>query len=193
MYLTITEEMLKGAGSRHGGYSTTQINMGKRINEKRWKKKLVGVRVSEDWWNRFCAAKPKSKQQRKEIAKALKMERLSRVEFYRSPAWRKLRIKILNISNRRCMLCGQSPNIGVSLHVDHIKPRSKYPELSLDPDNLQVLCEDCNLGKSDQYYDDYRDEMFKKRVKDFLITDSEEEDNEIALDNEAIESIPTNF
>lgn len=28
-----------------------------------------------------------------------------------------------------------------------MKPRSKYPELALDPDNLQVLCKACNLGK----------------------------------------------
>lgn len=33
------------------------------------------------------------------------------------------------------------------MHVDHIKPRSKYPALELVLSNLQVLCEDCNLGK----------------------------------------------
>ena len=36
---------------------------------------------------------------------------------------------------------------GVVLHVDHIKPRSKFPELELSLDNTQVLCADCNLGK----------------------------------------------
>src|SRR5262249_39926358 len=30
---------------------------------------------------------------------------------------------------------------------DHIKPRSKFPELELELGNLQVLCADCNLGK----------------------------------------------
>ena len=33
------------------------------------------------------------------------------------------------------------------VHVDHIKPRSKYPKLALVKSNLQVMCEDCNLGK----------------------------------------------
>ncbi len=28
-----------------------------------------------------------------------------------------------------------------------MKPRSKYPELALDPENLQVLCRACNMGK----------------------------------------------
>jgi hypothetical protein len=42
------------------------------------------------------------------------------------------------------------------MHVDHIKPRSKYPDLELSRQNLQVLCEDCNLGKSNKYEDDWR-------------------------------------
>ncbi|MFC6439812.1 HNH endonuclease [Bowmanella sp. JS7-9] len=33
------------------------------------------------------------------------------------------------------------------LHVDHVKPRAKFPELALDINNLQILCETCNLGK----------------------------------------------
>jgi 5-methylcytosine-specific restriction endonuclease McrA len=36
---------------------------------------------------------------------------------------------------------------GNPLHVDHIKPRSKFPRLAIDINNLQVLCADCNLGK----------------------------------------------
>ena len=53
------------------------------------------------------------------------------------------------------MVCGASGKQTV-LHVDHIKPRSKYPELALDPNNLQVLCKDCNLGKSNLYNTDWR-------------------------------------
>lgn len=42
------------------------------------------------------------------------------------------------------------------MQVDHIQPLSKYPELALVEDNLQVLCKDCNMGKSNQYADDFR-------------------------------------
>ena len=52
------------------------------------------------------------------------------------------------------MLWAESPN--VELHVDHIKPRSKHPELELDINNLQILCKDCNLGKSNTDSIDYR-------------------------------------
>lgn len=69
--------------------------------------------------------------------------------FYRSSAWRKLRYSILANSSNCCAACGARSSDGARLHVDHIKPRSKYPEFALDPNNLQVLCEDCNIGKGD--------------------------------------------
>lgn len=69
--------------------------------------------------------------------------------FYNSLAWRKLRYSVLRENESTCKRCGRGLSDGIKLHVDHIKPRSKYPELALDHSNLRVLCEDCNLGKSD--------------------------------------------
>jgi 5-methylcytosine-specific restriction endonuclease McrA len=68
-------------------------------------------------------------------------------EFYSTNEWLQLRYKILKRDGRKCACCGAS-SINVVFHVDHIKPRSLFPELELFQDNLQVLCEDCNLGKS---------------------------------------------
>lgn len=50
--------------------------------------------------------------------------------------------------DRKCVLCGAAPEVdsAVRLHVDHIVPRSKGG--SNDMSNLQVLCAECNLGKS---------------------------------------------
>ncbi len=79
----------------------------------------------------------------------------SNVDFYDSDAWRSLRFKVLRKYGYKCMACGARPGIH-PLHVDHIRPRSKYPRLELDPDNLQVLCRDCNLGKSNSSRDDLR-------------------------------------
>lgn len=76
--------------------------------------------------------------------------------FYQSKEWRALRVKVLSSQGRKCCLCGRTPKDGVILHVDHIKPRSKYPELELKLRNLQILCEDCNLGKSNKYEEDWR-------------------------------------
>lgn len=55
------------------------------------------------------------------------------------------------------MCCGAKPP-NVIIQVDHIKPRSKYPDLAYDPKNLQVLCRDCNKGKYDRFEDDFRPE-----------------------------------
>jgi len=68
--------------------------------------------------------------------------------FYTTFQWLKLRYETLSKHGATCMLCG---SIEKPMHVDHIKPRSKFKELELDPNNLQVLCKDCNLGKSDSY------------------------------------------
>jgi len=70
-------------------------------------------------------------------------------DFYSSSKWREVRYKALKMYGGKCKLCGVSGSHAV-LHVDHIKPRSHYPNLALDLSNLQVLCEDCNLGKSNK-------------------------------------------
>ena len=67
--------------------------------------------------------------------------------FYETRAWKTLRYEVLRDSNGVCECCGQGRDAGVILHVDHIKPRYKFPALSLVKSNLQVLCSDCNIGK----------------------------------------------
>ena len=60
-----------------------------------------------------------------------------------------LRFMVLRRDNFKCSTCGASPakDPSVELHVDHIAPWSKDGETILE--NLQTLCRNCNLGKSD--------------------------------------------
>lgn len=81
----------------------------------------------------------------------------ARAVFYASREWREIRYQRFKISGRKCVICQRGDRDGIVLHVDHIKPRSKYPELELDLDNTQVLCEDCNLGKSNKDETDWRE------------------------------------
>ncbi len=55
-----------------------------------------------------------------------------------------------SVDGFRCINCGRSPatEVGVELHVDHIHPWSKGGKTVIE--NLQTLCSDCNLGKSDK-------------------------------------------
>lgn len=86
--------------------------------------------------------------------KSKKSEEINKDNFYNTWAWKDIRYQALDKCGRRCMSCGASPlkDNKVVLHVDHIKPFRKYPELALDINNLQVLCEDCNMGKG--YWDE---------------------------------------
>ncbi len=68
-------------------------------------------------------------------------------QFYLTADWRNVRRQIIERDGnvcKRCKLQIRDPN---ELTVDHIKQRSKYPELALDLSNLQVLCRRCNSSK----------------------------------------------
>jgi len=68
----------------------------------------------------------------------------------RTPRNPSLRLKFIVMRRDRfsCNHCGRSParDVEVILNIDHIIPWSKGGETRLD--NLQTLCQDCNLGKS---------------------------------------------
>lgn len=77
--------------------------------------------------------------------------------FYEGREWRELRYQVLVKNNGKCECCGAGKHNGKMLHVDHILPRSLFPDRELDLTNLQVLCEDCNLGKSNKDVTDWRE------------------------------------
>lgn len=76
--------------------------------------------------------------------------------FFVSDQWIRLRYRTLSKRGNICECCGHSWSVGNPLQVDHIKPRSKYPHLSLEASNLQVLCRECNMGKSNIDETDWR-------------------------------------
>lgn len=60
----------------------------------------------------------------------------------------RLRFLVLQRDNFKCCICGRTPakDSSIELQVDHIVPWSKGGETLMD--NLQTLCSQCNLGKS---------------------------------------------
>jgi len=90
--------------------------------------------------------------------------------FYKTPQWKRARYVALTTYGNRCQLCGAGPATG-PLHVDHIKPRSLFPERCLDQTNLQVLCESCHSAKGLLFLDDVRPAHAKlpaRHMADFL-------------------------
>lgn len=75
--------------------------------------------------------------------------------FYQSYQWRRLRLKVFEKYGNNCACFVPGCN-NPATHVDHIKPRSKFPHLALDINNMQLLCPECNRAKSNDIIADFR-------------------------------------
>lgn len=69
--------------------------------------------------------------------------------FYRSRAWKALRYSALRANREKhgrltCEACGSTDG---PFHGDHRVPLSKDWSRRLDPSNIQIMCEACNMGK----------------------------------------------
>lgn len=97
-----------------------------------------------------------ARKQKLDIVHSLVIGNSSSGSFYSSPEWQSIRYKAFDLHGNHCQCCGRHPTDGVVMHVDHIIPRVLKPELSLDVNNLQILCELCNMGKRADYITDWR-------------------------------------
>lgn len=86
-------------------------------------------------------------------------------DFYTSWEWRRLRYDFLKDRDRRCECCGAQPSDGVKIVIDHIKPIRHHWHLRLNFGNLQILCEDCNMGKGSRDETDWRPANVIRLVK----------------------------
>lgn len=124
-------------------------------NRKGWRRQAMSLFRLEKKYKQVKyeadADKRDAKRQRRARRRAKKLNKVSG-GFYSSWEWKKARFETLKRYGAVCMLCGSEERIV----VDHIRPRSRFPELELDLDNLQVLCNDCNMGKSNDDYTDFR-------------------------------------
>jgi len=67
--------------------------------------------------------------------------------FKNSSKWKRTRKAAFERDSYTCVWCGK---VGGILHPDHIKPKSKFPELMFDLDNIRTLCRECHR-KTDTY------------------------------------------
>jgi 5-methylcytosine-specific restriction endonuclease McrA len=142
--MRISAEELESARTPNGGYRREQ---------------LIGWGVP--WpppkgWKRALLTGSQMPIGRKEKLKRRAIRKIENGGFFKTMEWYAVRYGALKQANGRCQCCGQRPTEGNPLHVDHIKPISKFPELALEIANLQVLCAACNLGKSNKDTTDWR-------------------------------------
>jgi 5-methylcytosine-specific restriction endonuclease McrA len=171
-----TKKMLHALRSEQGGYAEYTYALLKQLAEtkgivfgKGFTKKLVGQTIKAWQLDLLIEAhfRVRSGSRHREVLAELERRvstwstyqdiKHSGSDFYRSREWRDLRMEALMVYGHQCMLCGRNPrDHGVVLHVDHIRPISRAPHLALYFSNLQILCEDCNIGKSNKYAVDNR-------------------------------------
>lgn len=171
--MLVTRLDICNASTEKGGYTKKQIAFAKKITgiKQNVISKLAGQDIEDSNWQEFIRlGQLKSKKQaitewkeKKRIKTKSKQRKLDIVskadnsEFFSSNDWLRLRVNVLEKYGASCMMCGRNYREDrVKIHVDHIKPRSKYPELALCVNNLQILCADCNIGKGNRFDTDYR-------------------------------------
>lgn len=174
----VTKEWLDTFCTERGGYTMAQVRcLGypNGFKTKSWKRKSVGIWITEENKQRFeefssrkvtKGESRKLKQEKinsdkaayiacegvKPFRSAMTTDFIKSEEFLKTFDWLQLRMRALTKLGSRCSCCGATPNNdGVKICVDHVKPRKFYPQLALDINNLQILCEDCNFGKGNGF------------------------------------------
>jgi HNH endonuclease len=70
------------------------------------------------------------------------------------------RIWVNNNSGLNCPVCTERYAGSKYKTIDHKLPRSHYPWLSMEFDNLWVICNHCNIEKSDMNWFEYEQYIF---------------------------------
>lgn len=128
------------------GYRITKRKKTDKRKIRDLKKSLIQLQKSLEKKNKIIENAIHNKVALKKISTQRKYH-----PIYDSLEWKKLRYATLRKFNFKCLACNSTNK---ELHVDHIKPHSIYPSLAFDENNLQVLCKDCNLSKSNKFEDD---------------------------------------
>jgi hypothetical protein len=116
--------------------------------KKGWKKAMVGLEITEEQQKIFEKGKNRLIRRKKKFVLCYKGDHWSFL-------WQTLRYAAKEKYGLICMKCGKTEDEAV-IHVDHIEPVSLYPEKAYDFSNLQILCAQCNIKKSNKDFTDYR-------------------------------------
>lgn len=120
--------------------------------KQKYRKEQKAIRMAAV--NRAKAVKPSGDH--------VKKSKAEKDAFYASWDWRTARMVALQKHGRRCQCCGATPlhvdprGQLVRIVVDHIISIGTDWSRRLDPDNHQVLCDECNMGKGNWDTTDYR-------------------------------------
>jgi len=111
-------------------------------------KVIVDILKSKENINRIKYIIEKHKLQDSiKIPECYKKDFSKKEQKIRGPISKSLRHEVFKRDNYKCVECGATKETAI-LHVDHIIPKSEGGTDELD--NLQTLCEKCNIAKSNR-------------------------------------------
>lgn len=136
---------------REMNYPPSEItNQGYRSHFGSWRKALESFTSKMNQDETLSVEQiDKQEKQKPQIREEIKRHSVSVEDRRTIPLG--LRYKVLNRNSFKCVKCGASPATDPTcrLHIDHILPFSKGGKTTLE--NLQTLCENCNLGKGNRH------------------------------------------
>lgn len=135
--------------SKHWPSSTEEIR----------KARVEWEALSEDRRKELRAESRKEKPIKTYYVKKPKAAKKPKREYYTAKEWATTRTVVFARDGRICHMCGN-----VATHIDHLLPKSKYPELALNLDNLKPACKDCNFTKLDIVKEEYL-KIFNKEFR----------------------------
>ena len=126
----------------------------KRHGILNWKGKIVTLNVNRLTYKEKARIRVLCEQKIQEFLEARGLATWDYRMLETDPVPDSLRYDVLRNGGGRCALCGAT-KIDRPLHVDHIIPRSRGGQNTIE--NLQILCEKCNLAKSNRDNTDFRE------------------------------------
>ena len=76
--------------------------------------------------------------------------RPEQVAFYKSIQWKRVRDAVISERGGLCEMCLRSGHITAATrvhHIVHVTPENvSNPQITLNPDNLMAVCDDCHAA-----------------------------------------------
>lgn len=147
--------------------------------ESKWSK----IAKDENFWKPFIQAEQEYKDLGTEfyqidINRGVCKSAADHFFSHKIDSFRKETMEVFK-SRRMCVICGQTS----VAQIDHVLPRSKFPDLTLVPINLIPICAQCNGAKLENWgnldtpiYNQYLDDV-DINTKDFIFSFSSEKDS----------------